>query len=52
MKPSPITILVIACLGAVSASGQANINFSDFVSSVVFSHIYGPQTNDPSVMLQ
>jgi hypothetical protein len=28
--------------------GQGSVNFSDFVSGVVFSHVYGPQTDDPA----
>jgi len=51
MKPFFITNVALACLGAVSACGQATVNFSDFVSGVVFSHIYGPQTNEPGAAL-
>ena len=51
MKTSPITFVALSCLGAVSACGQATVNFSDFVSGVVFSHIYGPQTNEPGAAL-
>ena len=38
-------------LGLEDAFAQGTINFSDFVSGVVFSHVYGPQTNDPSIAL-
>jgi hypothetical protein len=39
--------LLAATLAPCLAPGQGTINFSDFVSGVVFSHIYAPQATAP-----
>jgi hypothetical protein len=44
-------VMIVAALLALApgrAAAQGTINFSDFVSSEVFSHIYGPQGSTPN----
>jgi Immunoglobulin I-set domain len=46
-----MTGLLALALMPGRATAQGTVNFSDFVSSVVFSHVYGPQSNTPGTNL-
>jgi hypothetical protein len=42
-----MTGILALALTSDRVAAQGTVNFSDFVSSVVFSHVYAPQTNTP-----
>jgi hypothetical protein len=52
MKRALITWLMLAWVaGSEKVCAQGTVNFSDFVSGVVFSHVYGPEPGNPNQAL-